>query len=94
MSALNRWGSWGTSSIGSSETTLSTGRVRVHETDFHLPALGGALARTKALPETPELHIQPEALAPYARVDEVLAITKRVGVDRMGFVGNEQYREF
>ena len=59
-----------------------------------LPELSGALARTKALPETPELHIQPEALAPYARVDEVLAVTKRVGVEQMGFVGNEQYREF
>ena len=59
-----------------------------------LSALSGAFARTKKLPETTQLQIQPEALAPYARVDEVLAIKKRVGVQRMGFVENEQCREF
>ena len=59
-----------------------------------LPALGDALTRANALPVPPELHLQPDALAPYQRVDEVLAVTKRVGVERMGFVGNERYRDF
>lgn len=59
-----------------------------------LPALEGLLARSVALDPDPELHLQPHAEAPYARVDEVLATTKRAGVELMGFVGNEQYRRF
>jgi len=42
----------------------------------------------------PELHLQPEAEAPYGLVDEVLAVTKRAKVDKMGFVGNEAYMKF
>ena len=40
----------------------------------------------------PELHFQPNPLARYERVDEVLAIVKRSAVTKLGFVGNEQYR--
>lgn len=39
----------------------------------------------------PELHLQPEPEAPYGIVDEVLAVTKRAKVEKMGFVGNEAY---
>ena len=42
----------------------------------------------------PELHLQPEAEAPYGLVDEVLAVTKLAKVDKMGFVGNEAYMKF
>ena len=42
----------------------------------------------------PELHLQPEPEAPYGLVDEVLAVTKRAHVEKMGFVGNEQYSSF
>lgn len=59
-----------------------------------LRSLAAALVRTQRMEAKPELHLQPDALAPYARVDEVLAVAKRVGVEDMGFVGNEQYREF
>ena len=41
----------------------------------------------------PELHLQPEPDAPYGLVDEVLAVTKRAHVEKMGFVGNEAYME-
>ena len=41
----------------------------------------------------PELHMQPEPDAPYGVVDEVLAVTKRARVEKMGFVGNEAYME-
>src|SRR5215203_3937603 len=41
----------------------------------------------------PELHLQPEPEAPYGVVDEVLAVTKRAHVEKMGFVGNEAYME-
>ena len=42
----------------------------------------------------PELHLQPEPTARYELVDEVLAITKLAKVEKMGFVGNEQYSNF
>jgi len=42
----------------------------------------------------PELHLQPEPEARYELVDEVLAITKRARVEKMGFVGNEAYMNF
>ena len=42
----------------------------------------------------PELHLQPEADASYGLVDEVLAVTKRAKVEKMGFVGNEAYMNF
>ncbi len=42
----------------------------------------------------PELHLQPEPEARYEVVDEVLAITKRAQVEKMGFVGNEAYMNF
>ena len=42
----------------------------------------------------PELHLQPEPDARYDLVDQVLAITKRAHVEKMGFVGNEAYMKF
>jgi len=42
----------------------------------------------------PELHLRPDAQARYERVDQVLAMTKRAEITRMGFVGNEAYRRF
>ena len=49
------------------------------------------LDTTQQLNPVPELHLQPEANARYEKVDEVLAITKRAHVQKMGFVGNEYY---
>ncbi|NLS28512.1 Biopolymer transport protein ExbD [Sphingomonas sp. S2M10] len=40
----------------------------------------------------PELHFQPDPQAKYDVVDRVLAIIKRANVTKLGFVGNEQYR--
>jgi biopolymer transport protein ExbD len=40
----------------------------------------------------PELHFQPDPSARYDVVDRVLAIIKRANVSKLGFVGNEQYR--
>jgi biopolymer transport protein ExbD len=42
----------------------------------------------------PELHLQPEPNARYETVDQVLAVTKQAHVEKMGFVGNEQYANF
>lgn len=52
------------------------------------------LELSQQIQPTPELHLQPEPEARYVIVDEVLAITKRAQVDKMGFVGNEAYMKF
>ncbi len=49
---------------------------------------------TTTMNPTPELHLQPDPEAPYETVDQVLAITKRANIDKMGFVGNEAYGNF
>jgi biopolymer transport protein ExbD len=46
---------------------------------------------TQTMNPTPELHLQPDPQARYELVDEVLAVTKRANVEKMGFVGNEAY---
>ena len=56
--------------------------------------LRATLAASQRMVPTPELHLKPEAQARYERVDEVLAMTKRARVTRMGFVGNEAYKRF
>ena len=49
------------------------------------------LDATQQIDPVPELHLQPEAEARYELVDEVLAVTKKANVTKMGFVGNEAY---
>lgn len=70
------------------------GRVLWNGRVVELAGLADALRRSQDVRPLPELHIKPVAEAPYARVDEVLATAKRVGVANLGFVGNEQYRRF
>jgi biopolymer transport protein ExbD len=48
---------------------------------------------TQQMNPIPELHLQPDATARYELVDEVLAITKKAHVQKMGFVGNEYYTD-
>lgn len=52
------------------------------------------LAATQRFADPPELQLQPDAATRYERVDQVLAMTKRAHVTRMGFVGNEAYGRF
>jgi biopolymer transport protein ExbD len=49
---------------------------------------------TQSMNPIPELHLQPDPQARYVVVDEVLAVTKRANVEKMGFVGNEAYGAF
>jgi biopolymer transport protein ExbD len=49
------------------------------------------LDTTQQMNPIPELHLQPDATARYEVVDEVLAVTKKANVQKMGFVGNEYY---
>ena len=63
-------------------------------TQVSLPQLRTYLDVTQQMNPVPELHLQPEPNARYELVDEVLAVTKRAHVSKMGFVGNEQFSNF
>lgn len=49
------------------------------------------LAATLTKNPEPELHFQPDPEARYEKIDKVLAIIKRSGVTKLGFIGNDQY---
>jgi biopolymer transport protein ExbD len=58
--------------------------------DAALPArLAGYLREDNAV-----LHISAAPAARYERFDQTLAVIKRAGVTRLGFVGNERFRDF
>lgn len=57
----------------------------------NLQQLRQYLDATQQMNPIPELHLQPDATARYEVVDEVLAVTKRAHIQKMGFVGNEYY---
>ena len=59
-----------------------------------LEQLRAYLDQTQQMNPIPELHLQPEPTARYELVDQVLAVTKRARVEKMGFVGNEAYATF
>ena len=50
------------------------------------------LDQTAAMDPEPELHFQPDAAAKYDQVDRILAVIRRSAVTKLGFIGNEQYR--
>ncbi|MBU0866112.1 MAG: biopolymer transporter ExbD [Alphaproteobacteria bacterium] len=67
------------------------GTITWNGTPIDLAQLAQYLEQTKALPVEPELQVQPDPYARYIVVDNVLAVIKRSGVGKLGFVGNEQY---
>ena len=42
-------------------------------------------------PDQPEVHLRPNKLATYKYVAEVMALAQRIGVQKIGLVGNEQF---
>lgn len=50
------------------------------------------LDTTAGMSPEPELHFQPDPSARYEVVDRTLAVIKRSNVSKLGFIGNEQYR--
>jgi biopolymer transport protein ExbD len=54
-------------------------------------ALEGKLAQAAALADQPEVHIRPNKLVEYKSVATVLASAQRLGVTKLGMVGNEQF---
>jgi biopolymer transport protein ExbD len=53
--------------------------------------LEAKLKDVAAQPDQPELHLRPNKLATYSYVAEVLASAQRLGVRKIGLVGNEQF---
>jgi biopolymer transport protein ExbD len=53
--------------------------------------LDGKLAAVAAIPNQPEVHLRPHKLVPYKSVAAVMASAQRLGVTKIGMVGNEQF---
>jgi biopolymer transport protein ExbD len=53
--------------------------------------LENRLAQIAALPVQPEVHLRPNKLVTYKHVAGVLASAQRLGVTKIGLVGNEQF---
>jgi biopolymer transport protein ExbD len=54
-------------------------------------ALESRLANTAAMPDQPEVHLRPNKLVEYKAVAMVMASAQRLGVTKLGMVGNEQF---
>ena len=70
------------------------GQIFWNGTPIDLIRLRQYLDITQTMNPIPELHLQPDPQARYVTVDQVLAVTKRANVEKMGFVGNEAYGAF
>ena len=53
--------------------------------------LQAKLVQAAAQPDQPEVHVRPNKLVEYKFVAEVLAESQRLGVTKLGMVGNEQF---
>jgi biopolymer transport protein ExbD len=53
--------------------------------------LENRLAQVAALPDQPEVHLRPNKLVTYKHVAAVMASAQRLGVTKIGIVGNEQF---
>ncbi|MDB5684184.1 MAG: biopolymer transport protein ExbD/TolR [Sphingomonas bacterium] len=67
------------------------GQVLWNGSPVNLVTLRQYLDLTQTMNPVPELHLQPDPQARYELVDQVLAVTKRAQVEKMGFIGNEAY---
>ena len=54
-------------------------------------ALEGKLTTVAATPDQPEVHLRPNKLVAYKVVAAVMASAQRLGVTKIGMVGNEQF---
>ena len=70
------------------------GRLLWNGTRLSKSDLSLQLSAVGQMRDQPELHLQPEADARYDLVDDVLSMTKRSHIAKLGFVGNERYAAF
>ncbi|HEY4369219.1 MAG TPA: biopolymer transporter ExbD [Steroidobacteraceae bacterium] len=69
------------------------GTVIWNGSPVQLDALEGYFKVEAAKSPQPELHVRPDRRANYDTVAKVLALAQRNGMQRIGFVGNEQFME-
>ena len=55
------------------------------------PALDARLQQAAAQADQPEVHLRPNKLVAYRSVAAVMASAQRLGVTKIGIVGNEQF---
>jgi len=55
------------------------------------PALEARLRQVAAAADQPEVHLRPNKLVEYKSVAAVMASAQRLGVTKLGMVGNEQF---
>ena len=53
--------------------------------------LEARLTEVAAMPDQPEVHLRPNKLVTYRHVAMVMASAQRLGVTKIGLVGNEQF---
>ena len=56
-----------------------------------LPAIEAKLQEVANEPDQSEVHIKPNKLVDYGAVAAVMAAAQRLGVKKMGMIGNEQF---
>jgi biopolymer transport protein ExbD len=56
------------------------------------PTLEAKLSNVAAQPDQPEVHLRPNKLVEYKVVAGVMASAQRLGVTKIGMVGNEQFQ--
>ena len=57
-------------------------------------ALESKMVEAAAKPEQPEIHLRPNKLVTYDRVAAVLASAQRLGLKKIGIIGNEQFLQY
>jgi biopolymer transport protein ExbD len=55
------------------------------------PELDARLRQAAVQPEQPELHLRPNKLVKYRNVAMVLASAQRLGLNKVGIIGHEQF---
>jgi biopolymer transport protein ExbD len=73
---------------------LPSNEVLWNGTASSLDQIAQYLSVTKSMSPEPELQFQPDPSAVYDTVDKTLAVVKRSGITKFGFVGNENYMTF
>jgi biopolymer transport protein ExbD len=53
--------------------------------------LQGKLQNVAGMPDQPEVHLRPNKLVEYKVVAHVMASAQRIGVTKIGLIGNEQF---
>ena len=69
------------------------GTIAMNGTVVTRDELEGRLAQIAAQPDQPEVHLRPNKLVTYKYVAMVMANAQRLGVTKIGLVGNEQFMD-